>query len=465
MSPAIQKWAVAIAINVVLAAYLGYALVAPASPVKAAFLPGRTTHGHHQIELACSECHAAVTPASMTADDVLQDACTRCHAESLSNYDTHPAKKFNDPVNAELLTILDAQRCVTCHREHVPEQTHGARLTHGSGITVPADYCWHCHQDVADHRTSHVGMAFDSCATAGCHHYHDNRAIYEKYLNDHHGQPDHLSEQVLPARNLGRRWQKSHPESRPLGFEQADAPEFAMTDDALVSDWADTAHAAAGVNCGSCHGGEPNGSAWSNAVAMEVCQSCHDDQTATFTAGKHGMRLAAGLSPMTPSMARLPMHAGAAHAELDCNACHTGHRFDTGIAAANACLNCHADSHSLAYADSGHAALWSAQISGDAAAGTGVSCATCHMPRLTDGKSVWVNHNQSEVLHPPETMARQVCGHCHGLQYALSSLSDPDLALNCYATPPREIHRSVAMAHEYFEAKRKKRERRKRSSL
>ena len=197
--PASRPWVLFLLLNLIIAVYFLYALLAPASNLKSAWLPGQTTHGHYQIELDCNACHdPSANDSEHTSANVMQDSCVRCHGEQLDiAQDTHPAKKFNDPTNADLLQVLDAQDCLSCHREHVPDQTLVM------GLTVPADYCWHCHQDVADSRPSHQGMAFDSCATAGCHNYHDNRALYEKFLDDHYGEPDHLSVQTLVGRKPG----------------------------------------------------------------------------------------------------------------------------------------------------------------------------------------------------------------------------------------------------------------------
>ncbi|MCS7468088.1 cytochrome c3 family protein [Stieleria sp. ICT_E10.1] len=452
-SPHAPKWLTWAAINVSIAAYFGFGLVAPASISKTAWLPGETTHGHYQIEMDCNACHDPGRSADgPSGSDVMQDACIRCHGEQLDlAKDTHPAKKFRDPTNAERLAVLDAQNCLSCHQEHVPEQT----LT--MGLTMPADYCWHCHQEVADSRPSHRDMAYDSCATAGCHNYHDNRALYEKYLDDHHGQPDHLKLASLPLRSTAASLSGVFRPDRPLGIDEADHPPAETVDQRVLDDWATTAHALAGVNCTHCHGGN-NDSQWSETVAMESCQRCHAGQVASFQTGKHGMRLAVGLPAMTPDQARLPMHAGRAHAKLDCNACHPGHRFDTQFAAAEACLRCHADDHSLAYRDSSHATLWQDELSGSGAVGSGVSCATCHLPRIEGETGIWVNHDQNASLRPNETMARQVCTHCHGLEYSLSALADPRSITSCFGDAPTERIKSVQMARAWFEQRRAKRE-------
>ena len=476
-----RSWLGFVIVNVLLAGYYGYAFVTPVSSVRTSLLPGKTTHGHYQIEMACNQCHASADAEIASSGDVLQDACVRCHGEALDEIgDTHPAKKFNDPTNAALLSVLDAQKCITCHREHVPEQTSAM------GLTVPTDYCWHCHQDVAESRPSHEGMAFDSCATAGCHNYHDNRALYEKFLDNHFGEPDVFEDATLPSRTrtsahemLARELPVDAPKNWGATLSESHRA-------AIVSDWRETVHAAAGVGCQDCHRVESGmvratDAVWSDAVALETCSGCHASQADTFLAGKHGMRLAAGLSPMTPEMARLRMrsldsigskasdsgsmthldaHPGdPAHRQLTCNACHAGHRFDTSHAAVDACLNCHADEHSLAYRDSAHAELWVRSRRGSVAESTGVSCASCHMPRLEDRSGVTVSHNQSGFLRPSDTMAREVCGHCHGLEFSLSSLADPDCVGGCFSVSPATRNESVRMAHEHFESRRKRRSR------
>ena len=466
-----KQWLLWLAINCVIAGYFAFGLLAPASSLpspsmKRAWLPGETTHGHYQIELECNACHNPAEGASeLTSSDVMQDACIRCHGEQLKRAkDTHPSKKFRDPTHADLLLTLDAQNCLTCHREHVPDQTLEM------GLTMPADYCWHCHQEVGENRPSHAGMKYDSCATAGCHNYHDNRALYEKFLNDHYGEPDMIEDGQVPARQIGQlvaliqRLSTEEWDGKTLTSVDADAPEAVELDDRWMSDWAETAHAAAGVNCTLCHGEGTEDQPWSDEVSMDRCGQCHGQQVETFLKGKHGMRLSVGLSPMTPSVARLPMHAGVAHAELQCNACHEGHRFDTQYAAVQACLKCHADDHSLAYANSSHAAAWNAELEGAAPSGSGVSCATCHLPRLEGDEGIFVSHDQNASLRPNETMAREVCLNCHSLEYSLSSLADPHSKDSCFGSQPEETIDSVEMAHDWFEkqdAKRRARQAKK----
>ena len=100
--------------------------------------PGPMTHGHHQIELRCDACHG-------DSENSMQQACLDCHENELKRVDdSHPIVKFLDPRNANRLKKIDARKCVSCHREHQPEQTNDM------GVTLPNDYCAFCHQEIAE---------------------------------------------------------------------------------------------------------------------------------------------------------------------------------------------------------------------------------------------------------------------------------------------------------------------------
>jgi formate-dependent nitrite reductase cytochrome c552 subunit len=360
------------------------------SPARELLLPGKTTHGHYQIELACEACHAK----PFGGREALQETCTGCHAAELkAANDTHPLAKFTDPRNADRLEKLDATLCVTCHVEHRPA------VTGRMGVTLAGDFCFHCHQDIAKDRPSHEGMAFNTCNSAGCHKYHDNRALYEDFLAKHLDSPALKAGGKLRARSLKDALEIKAPLAQ--GDLKGDPP--------IHQDWLQTAHAKAGVNCSGCHKSEA-------ADARQSCAECHQQEDKGFRAGKHGMRLAAGLSPMTPGMARRPMRAEAKHTELGCTTCHAAHRFDTQKAAVQACLGCHDDSHSKGFSSSKHAA-------------GGVTCASCHMPRVEFRdedlgiRRTLVQHNQSETLSPAEKMIRPVCLECHGLGFSIDALA------------------------------------------
>ena len=68
------------------------------------------------------------------------------------------------------------------------------------------------------------------------------------------------------------------------------------------------------------------------------------------------------------------------------------------------------------------------RLAGEGAANTGVSCATCHLPREPhregDEEVVRVQHNQNDNRRPNEKMMRNVCLKCHGAQFSLDALAD-----------------------------------------
>jgi hypothetical protein len=164
---------------------------------------------------------------------------------------------------------------------------------------------------------------------------------------------------------------------------------------------------------------------WTDAVTLEHCKSCHETEAAAFVSSRHGMRLHEGLAPMRVADARLPMRQDAAQQSVTCNSCHGAHVFDRSHAAVEACVGCHDDQHSRAYLTSKHYALWQHELEGGAV-GTGVSCATCHLPREADfpGGVARVRHNQNDFLRPNEKMLETVCVRCHSAQMAFDALAD-----------------------------------------
>jgi len=428
-------------------------------PLRANLLIGKTTGGHHQIELACEACHTS----PFGGGEVLQEACVGCHKEELAAAkDSHPLKKFRDPRNADRLAKLDATRCVTCHREHKPE------ITGAMGVTLPGDYCKLCHENVAKDRPSHVGATFDTCASAGCHNYHDNRALYEDFLEQHAGEPDVKEPAVVELRVQEN---EAIEERKPLTtVDAANAPSDKLADHAITGEWLATAHSKAGVNCAGCHAPKKKAAAeiaaaWSDHPPAAVCAACHEHEEKSFTQGKHGMRLAAGmksqvaglfgvfrdapLSPMPVALARLPMSEKAEGRELTCVSCHGAHDFDTTEAQVESCTGCHADEHTKAYAGSPHDKLWRAEIAGQGPKGTGVSCATCHLPRQaiedpeTYTERIVANHNQNDSLRPNEKMIRSVCMGCHGLQFSIDALADTGLIKRNFTGRPERHIKSI----------------------
>jgi predicted CXXCH cytochrome family protein len=414
------------------------------------FLPNTTSHGHYQIELACGTCH---TPF----DGVKQEACNQCHGEELAAVnDSHPRKKFEDPRNADRLTVLDARYCVTCHVEHQPERTLAM------GVTQPVDFCFNCHAEIAKDLPSHKNYAFDGCAAGGCHNYHDNTALYEDFLVKHLNEPATLARPVVAKRDL-KPWIKlvsTNSSARALTRADADAP-GAMAPKHL-EEWAGSAHARAGVNCRDCHApAQADGAraAWQDQPGAAACATCHEREQQGFQSGRHGMRLAQKLSPMRPELARLPMQTDAHGRELGCSSCHGAHAVNVRRAAVEACVECHDDQHSKAYAGSPHARLWRAEQEKHGAAGSGVSCATCHLPREFhregDVKGIRVQHNQNANLRPNEKMIRGVCMNCHGLGFSIDALADPVLIQRNFTGQPAAHIESLDLAAARLKQPRK----------
>jgi len=425
---------------------------------KTVFLPGKTTHGHYQIEMACIACHSD----AFGSGEVLQEACMNCHGEELRIADdSHPKTKFTNPRNADRVAILDARKCITCHTEHNEE------ITQAMGVTLPDDYCFKCHYDVAENRPSHKGMEFSSCASAGCHNFHDNRGLYEDFLAKHLHEPDLLSEVHVKPLSQVRAYQaqSTYPLQRypvkPLAVSAIDKPATVRNDPKITQDWMDTAHSQSGVNCTACHEQKQKGSAtpvWVDKPDHTACQSCHSDQAKGFLSGKHGMRLAQDLSPMTPAMARSEMKKNAHDRELSCVSCHSAHRFDTRHAAVDACMGCHDDRHTNAYKQSAHFDLWYREVNGQAAKNTGVSCATCHLPRKEvkhEGNTfVVAEHNQNDNLRPNEKMLRSVCMQCHGTGFSIDALADRQLVEKNFSGKPGAHIESLDLVKKRLDLKK-----------
>ncbi|WHI52296.1 cytochrome c3 family protein [Microbulbifer sp. MLAF003] len=403
---------------------------------KSLFVTGEPTHGHHQIELACTSCHAD----GFAGQDAIQKSCLNCHAEELELADdSHPRKKFLDPRNAQLLETLDARQCISCHTEHKQE------ITREMGVTLAGDFCFHCHSDIAEERSSHQGMGFETCASAGCHNYHDNGTLYEDFLIAHVGQPDLLDEAKLPARTAMAAWLRKNPNKEPLQLTHADLKVESRSTE-IAAAWAQSAHAQADVNCTSCHA---DGKMQFNSVEiLEQCASCHSEQKESFTQGKHGMRLSSKLpenfaeqvGAMSPQLARTPMQSNAS-GELNCISCHGPHEVDLQYAAVEACLSCHSDEHSLAYKESPHFNAWESNPE------QGANCASCHLPREAHSEQIVVNHNQNHNLRPNEKML-PVCLNCHGAEFSLAAMADKKLISQNFKYKPADKHETFDLIRD-----------------
>jgi len=236
----------------------------------------------------------------------------------------------------------------------------------------------------------------------------------------------------------------------PLTPADADAPSDKMSDQNHIDAWAASKHMTAGVNCMDCHTDETNqpGVEWIENPTEKTCYECHDAEVEDFYKGKHGMRLKAELSPMTPAMARIPMHEDAAHKALNCSSCHTSHNYDRQFASYQACIQCHNDEHTQNYENSQHFKTWKNEVAGTREHGSGVSCATCHMPTVERSGQLFVNHNQNGNLTPNEKMLKDTCIQCHGAEFAMSALADSSIITGNFHKKPEKRHPGVQWAAE-----------------
>jgi len=426
---------------------------------KTIFMPGPLTSGHYQIDIKCKACHGE----SFSSREDMQKKCISCHGEQRKKpFDSHPEAKFTDPRNADRLENINALKCVSCHVEHQPG------MTINNGLTQAVDFCIHCHGDIEKERPSHKGMEFDSCASSGCHNYHNNRALYTDFLIKHIDEVPTFEKRSLPEKEFAGVLDEvaTYPHRKypvkSLQLVQKDAPADLLYDTQIDNDWLTTAHANAGVNCSACHikRSDSKQAIWNSKPDHTYCTSCHNQEVAHFLKGKHGMRLAQDLDPMTPGFARLEMKSDSFEKELNCNTCHQPHKYKLDTAAVDICLQCHNDKHSLAYKKSAHYTLWLEEQSGKAKPDTGVSCASCHMPRINYDVSDWlrrvtVQHNQNANLKPNEKMIRTVCANCHGLEFTLDALADKNLILNNFNGQPGIHVETMDLARKELQRRKK----------
>ena len=417
------------------------------------FLPSKTSDGHAQLENKCVLCHSPF-------NGVTEAACQECHEQELLLVkDSHPAKLFDDPRNADDLKSLNVLSCLTCHKEHLANSYLNEQ-------TIAPDFCILCHQDVLQERPTHKNLASNGCRA--CHNYHDNTALYEDFLEKHLNEPDILDQPFLAKRNFISFYQKkTGKESVPLNRQDMDAP--TQVKYKAAQDWLGSSHALAGVNCTACHSKQKGN--WEDHPDQSSCTDCHEHETKGFLTGKHGQRLRLNLSPMTTAEARLAMQPE--QKTVTCFSCHPAHQFDTEQAAVEACLKCHADQHSLAYKKSVHFQLWQEEQQGRRPPGAGVSCASCHLPRRAKNhlrnkykkkrkkqrkgkkrkrkkkiEQVTIEHNQSANLDPNQKMIKTVCQNCHGLKIILDSLADKQLIQRNFFGSPGKHLKSLDMVKQ-----------------
>ena len=86
MSKTAKFWLLWLTFTLVAAAFLLTGMFY-GGPSRATLLIGKTSSGHHQIELACGACHTSAFAGS----EAIEKTCQGCHAEELkAAKDSHP---------------------------------------------------------------------------------------------------------------------------------------------------------------------------------------------------------------------------------------------------------------------------------------------------------------------------------------------------------------------------------------
>lgn len=421
----LHLWAFVL-ISVALATGLSYSL----NKKQVIFQTGPLSYAHHQLENDCSSCHSR----AWSGAEAIEQKCKDCHQAELAEVDdAHNRKKFADPRNAEQLTLVDATRCLTCHKEHVPA------LTRAGFVTQPVDFCIACHQDIPLERPTHKDAAADSCGNSGCHNYHDNTTLYESFLAAH----QHDLATALNARRIARTSHRAEPLTADLSFWRIEVQQSGIFQQALL-EWQQSEHFFGHANCQDCHQSKDS---W--AVPDRICTDCHQRAGEQFQAGHHGMRLQIKLPPINVIDAQLPMADNVEMQALGCQSCHKPHLQRADFSEADSCLACHRDQHSANWEKSKHAQIWRDKPD------LGASCATCHLPRVASkgGSGSFVNHNQSHNLRPSDKMLKTVCLQCHGLEYALSALAENELIQDNFSRPASGGHPSMEWVRERNESR------------
>jgi formate-dependent nitrite reductase cytochrome c552 subunit len=99
--------------------------------------------------------------------------------------------------------------------------------------------------------------------------------------------------------------------------------------------------------------------------------------------------------------------------------------------------------------------LWQEELAGTKLPGSGVSCASCHLPRIKKGKRVTIMHNQNFNLRPNTKMLKKVCMSCHGLRFSLSSLADEEIITNNFSSSPTTVHPTFELIEQRILEKKK----------
>jgi hypothetical protein len=308
-------------------------------------MPGPLAAAHEPYEDECASCHVQFDRRRQ------RDLCLACHEDIALDLATSSGFHSRSP------DVGDTE-CAQCHSDH------GGRDQDIVGLDVDA-----FDHDLTDFALlgSHVDVNCDDCHGPE-QTFH---AASTECVSCHRDDDQHRG-------NLGTACADCHESTT---WSEASFHHEANTGYAL-----DGAHALA--HCASCHVDEQYEATPNECISCHrnddehmgnngtECQTCHNAQAWTELLFDHfatsGFALIGG------------------HADLDCESCHTGNKFEQSLS--SECVDCHRD-------DDAHAGV------------NGSECADCH--KVNDWHDVTFDHARDAGFELHDAHADLACESCH----------------------------------------------------
>ena len=323
-----------------------------------------------------SRCHSTPPPLVDNNDPEVHDTCASCHNLDGTLTSLAVGKTFDNPTD----------NCATCHTGNW-DATHVTVPDHVALVTTTGTTCGtaNCHDDTL------VGVdAHNDCAT--CHD-----ATTGALLGNAIGKDFDIGGNCTTCH--GSAWQSIHSTNvtphtslvTVTGTGTGGTACSSCHDDTLASAAANT-HAADCSNCHNGTGGLINSAVGKSFTTGGTCLTCH---TGGFDAHSHVHDLS--YNPTTDTSQA---------AQQGCVACHNDSlgnlaTFADIVTEHTNCSRCHN------YTDDGNGTPPQLTVENTIATGTGVTCATCHTPKVPN-----VDHGVDHILDGLVT-GEAACLVCH----------------------------------------------------
>ena len=175
----------AYSLGIILTSFIVLILIHPNTTTWHAYGPIQSGH----IDIACTSCHIKSTGTlrqqlqarvqfvlgnrsediHIGTHPITNKQCLACHAR---DDDNHPVYRFNEPRFAKVRTMLQPQKCLSCHLEHT-----------GKRVTQNVNICKNCHEELNIKHdpllTTHFNLVkqkrWQTCL--GCHDFHGNHVM------------------------------------------------------------------------------------------------------------------------------------------------------------------------------------------------------------------------------------------------------------------------------------------------